>query len=154
MAGLTILLPYNFTVYDQKARDFVVRAFADQRGVEVTLFNAYTPAPEIEMRGSPIMKKMTDSLAYFAQKIKEQEAELEEARIYLLQKGFEEKRLRTAFVAKRKDIAGEIVDFATAGAFDAVVLNRKPARIIRFFAGSVLTKVLATLKDITVCVVS
>ena len=65
-----------------------------------------------------------------------------------------EKRLHTAFVAKKKDIAGEIVDFATAGGFDVVVLNRKPARIIRFFAGSVLTKVLATLKDITVCVVS
>ena len=67
-----VLVPYNFTNYDDKALDFVIRRFADDKGVEVTLFNAYTPLPKIDFRSSPIMEKMSSNLAYLQQKIHEQ----------------------------------------------------------------------------------
>lgn len=38
MAGKKLLLPYNFTDYDKKALDFVVRIFAPLKDAEITLF--------------------------------------------------------------------------------------------------------------------
>ncbi|MBC8463718.1 MAG: hypothetical protein H8D61_01940 [Deltaproteobacteria bacterium] len=80
MATQKILLPYNFTNYDQKALDFVVRTFVHLKDVEVSLFHTYTPVPEIEMRESPVMYKLKDSLNYLSQRIKEQEAALNVAK--------------------------------------------------------------------------
>ena len=42
MAGQKLLLPYNFSSYDQKALNFVVNAFANQEDIKITLFHAYT----------------------------------------------------------------------------------------------------------------
>lgn len=39
MASEKILLPYNFTGYDQRALDFVIRTFSHLKDVEVTLFH-------------------------------------------------------------------------------------------------------------------
>jgi len=49
MASEKILLPYNFTGYDQRALDFVIRTFSHLKDVEVTLFHTDTPVPEIDM---------------------------------------------------------------------------------------------------------
>ena len=154
MAIQKILLPYNFTSYDKKALDFVIQTYANQKDVEITLFNAYTPVPEIEMRTSPIMEKMRGNLGFLLQKIKEQEEELNIVRKNLLEKGFSENRIHTIFEPKKKDVAGDIIDLALNGQFDVVVLNRKPGRIARFFTGSVFTKVVSALKETTVCIVS
>ena len=141
MASQKILLPYNFTSHDQKALDFVIRSFAHQQDVELTLFNAYTSVPDIEVRGSPIMETMRGNLSYLSQKIKEQEDELMVVRNKLLENGFSKDRIHTVFEPKKKDIAGEIVDLALKGRFNVVVLNRKPGKIARFFTGSVFDKV-------------
>ena len=154
MASQKILLPYNFTSYDQKALDFVIRTFISQEDVEITLFNAYTPAPEIEMRGSPIMEKMKGTLGYLSQRAKEQEEEVKAVKDKLLEKGFTEDRIHTVFEPKKKDIAGDIIDLALKGKFNVVVLNRKPGKIARFFTGSVFSKVVTALKETTVCIVS
>ena len=154
MAIQKILLPYNFTSYDKKALDFVIQTYANQKDVEITLFNAYKPVPEIEMRTSPIMEKMRGNLGFLLQKIKEQEEELNIVRKNLLEKGFSENRIHTIFEPKKKDVAGEILDLALNGQFDVVVLNRKPGKIARFFTGSVFTKVVTALKETTVCIVS
>ncbi len=154
MSSQKILLPYNFTSYDRKALDFAIRSFAHQKDVEITLFNAYTPVPEIEVRGSPVMEKMRGTLGYLSQKIKEQEDELKVVRNKLLGKGFSEDRIHTIFEPKKKDIAGDIIDLALKGRFNVVVLNRKPGKIIRFFTGSVFNKVETSLKEATVCIVS
>ena len=58
MTKQKVLVPYNFAENDQKAVDFVIRMFAPQEDAEVTFFNAYTAAPEIETRNNPIMEKM------------------------------------------------------------------------------------------------
>jgi len=154
MASQKILLPYNFTSHDQKALDFAIRSFAHQKDVELTLFNAYTPVPEIEVRGSPVMETMRGNLGYLSQKIKEQEDELKVVRNKLLEKGFSKDRIHTVFEPKKKDIAGDIVNLALKGRFNVVVLNRKPGKITRFFAGSVFNKVVTSLKEATVCIVS
>ena len=88
MTSQKILFPYNFTSYDQKALDFVVRTFVHLKDVEVSLFHTYTPVPEIEMRESPVMYKLKDSLNYLSQRIKEQEAALNVAKHNLLENGF------------------------------------------------------------------
>ena len=62
MAKQKVLVPYNFTDYDGKALDFVIQRFADDKSIEVTLFNAYVPVPEIELRNSPIMEKISRNL--------------------------------------------------------------------------------------------
>ena len=154
MATQKILIPYNFTIYDQKALDFVIRSFAHQKDVELTLFNAYTSVPVIEVRGSPIMETMKGNLGYLSQKIKEQEDDLKIVSHVLLEKGFSKDQIHTVFEPKKKDIAGDIVDLALKGEFNMVVLNRKPGKIARFFTGSVCNKVVTSLKGTTVCIVS
>lgn len=149
-----ILLPYNYTNFDRKALDFVIHTFADKKEAEITLFNAYTPAPKIEMQGSPVMEKMKDNVYYMKQRVMEQEDALKSIKHLLLEKGFSEDQVQVVFEPKKKDVAGDIIGLARDGRFNIVVLNRKPGKIARFFAGSVSSKILATLTNIVVCVVS
>lgn len=149
-----ILFPYNFTSFDRKALDFVIHTFAGKKEAEITLFNTYTPAPNIEMQGSPVMEKMKDNVYYMKQRVMEQENELKSIKNLLLENGFSTNQIQIAFEPKKKDVAGDIIDFTQVGQFDIVVLNRKPGKIARFFAGSVSSKILATIKNAVVCVVS
>lgn len=149
-----ILLPYNFTSHDKKALDFVSRTYSDKKDAEVTLFNAYSPVPTIEMRGSPIMEQMNETLSYLAQRVKEQEGDIRAIKNQLLGKGFSEDKIHIVFEPKKKDVAGDIIDLAQDGQFNVVVLNRKPGKIARFFTGSISSKVIAALKNTTVCIVS
>jgi hypothetical protein len=154
MASQRILLPYNFTNFDQKALDFVIRTFADLKDVEVTLFNSYTSVPKIKTNDSPIMDKLKGNLSYFSQRIREQEEGLKVAKRNLLENGFSEDQIHYVFKPRNKDIAGEIVDLALSGHYDLIVINRKPGKVTRFFTGSVLNKVASALKDTTICLVT
>ncbi len=154
MASQKILLPYNFTKYDEKALDFVIRTFAHLKDTEITLFNAHISVPAIEMQESPVMERMRGNLIYLSQQVKEQEAALEQAKNKLLQNGFSEQQVHCIFKPRLKDVASEIIKFATKERFDLVVMNHKPGGITQFFTGSVHGKVVAALKDTTVCIVS
>ena len=72
----------------------------------------------------------------------------------LIEVGFPENRVDCIFRPRKKDIATEIIDLATSDNFDIIVLNRKHARVTRFFSGSISNKVIMNLKDLTVCIVS
>ncbi len=154
MTGQKILLPYNFTNYDKKALDFVIRMFSHLEDAEVTVFNIYMPVPELEMRGAPVMEKLKSNLSYLSQKVTEQEAGLKAAREILLKNGFSGTQVHHVFKPRKKDTATEIIDAAMSHLSDIVVLNSKPATVTRFFTGSVSSKVIAALKDTTVCVVT
>ena len=154
MAIQKLLLPYNFTSFDQKALDFVIRTYRDREDVEVTIFNAYTPVPEIETSATSITGKLQGSLNYLSQKIAEQEAELKMLRQKLIDNGFADGLVHTAFQPRKKDVASEIIDIATNNKFDVIVISHKPGKATRFFTGSRYSKVIAALKDVTVCVVS
>jgi len=154
MAAKSILLPYNFTAADQKAIDFVNRTFAAFESAEITVFHVYTPVPQIETLETTVLSKLKSNLAYLSQKIKEQEAELEAVRQRLEAGGFARKHVQTVFRARKKDVAAEIIELASGGRFDVLVISRKPGKATRFFTGSVSTKVISALKDITICIVS
>jgi nucleotide-binding universal stress UspA family protein len=154
MATQKLLLPYHFTRLDQKSLDFVINIFGKLDNIAVTVFNAYTPIPEIETDATSITGKLKGSLSYLSQKIKENETLLDEVKDKLVEGGLPENRVDCIFRPRKKDIASEIIDLTTSDKFDIIVLNRKHARVTRFFSGSISHKVVMTLKDITVCIVS
>ena len=154
MATQKLLLPYHFTHLDQKALNFVTNTFGKLENISVTVFNAYTPIPEIDTDATSVTSKLKGSLSYLSQKIKEYEALLDEVKDKLIEGGFPENRVDCIFRPRKKDIASEIIELATSDKFDIIVLNRKPARVTRFFSGSISHKVVMTLKDVTVCIVS
>ena len=154
MAIQKILVAYNFTSLDQKALDFVVSAFGHLEGIEITIFHAYTPLPEIEAEETLVTGKLKGSLSYLSQQIMQRENDLKAVVAGLHQDGFPESQISTVFKPRKKDIAGELIDLTRDTNFDVIVLSRKSARVTRFFSGSVSSKLLMTLKDMTVCIVS
>ena len=154
MATQKLLLPYHFSRLDQKALDFVINTFGKLDNITVTVFNAYTPIPEIETNATSVTGKLKGSLSYLSQKIKENEALLDEVREQLVDGGFSENRVNCLYKPRKKDIASEIIDLVSSDKFNIIVLNRKHARVTRFFSGSISHKVVMTLKDVTVCIVS
>jgi nucleotide-binding universal stress UspA family protein len=154
MAIQKILLAYNFSSLDQKAIEFVTSAFAHIEGVEITVFHAFTPLPDIEAEASLVTGRLKGSLSYLSQQILQRENDLKAVTEYLARNGFAAERIHTVFRARKKDVATEIINLTRDTKFDTVVLNRKAARVTRFFSGSVSHKVIMTLKDTTVCIVS
>jgi len=154
MAIQKILVAYNFTNLDQKALDFVTSTFVHIEGVEITIFHAFTPVPEIETQASVVTGKLKGSLSYLSQQIMQRENDLKRVTDKLAENGFDESRINTVFKPRKKDIASEIISLTRDTKFDAIVLNRKAARVTRFFSGSVSNKVVMTVKDTAVCIVS
>ncbi len=153
MTTQKLLLPYNFTRLDQKALEFVINTFGKSDNVAVTVFNAYTPIPEIKTDGTFVTGKLKGSLNYLFQNIRENEAVLNEVKDKLVEAGFSKNGVNCIFRPRKKDIATEILDLATRDNFDIIVLNRKHARVTRFFSVSISNKVMMNLKDLTVCIV-
>jgi len=150
-----ILVPYNFMPYDQKSLDFITRTFADRETVEVSLFYSYTPVPEIESQKSPVMERLKSNLSFMATKIKEQEDGLNSVREGLLKSGFDDGRVQVIFKPKKKkDVAAEIINLVMERGFNMIVLNHKPGKVSHFFTGNVFSKIVSTLQDITVCVIT
>ena len=154
MANQKLLLPYHFTRLDQKALNFVTDTFGKLENISVTVFNAYTPIPEIETDAASVTGKLKGSLSFLSQKIKENETLLDEVKAKLVEGGLPENRIDCIYRPRKKDIASEIIDLAVSDKFEIIVLNRKHARVIRFFSGSISHKIIMTLKDVTVCIVS
>lgn len=154
MAAQKILLPYNFTESDRLALQFAVQNFAGRPETEITLFHAYTPLPSLEVSGSSITGKLQESFSYLNQKIAELENALNTVRAELVQHGFSENQVKSIFKPRKKDIAGEILGLFNDTHFDIVILSRKPGRVARFFSGSVHAKVLSTMRNTVLCIVS
>ena len=137
MASQKLLLPFNFTPNDIKALEFVLQTFKPTKDLEITLFHAYTPVPDIEASGHSVMGKLKANVMK-----------------QLVDEGFPETFIRTVFRPRKWDVATEIIDLAQDEHFDFIVLNHKPGRVSRFFTGSVFNKVVMALKNTTVCIVS
>lgn len=84
-----ILLPYNFTTYDEKALDFVIKTFAKQKDARITLFNTYTTIPELDIKESPVLAKMRGGMVSLAAELREKEAGLKSTKGFLLENGFQ-----------------------------------------------------------------
>jgi hypothetical protein len=154
MSSQKILVPHNFTPYDQKSLEFVIRTFSHRKDVEVTLFNSYTSVPDIDTRSSPQMDSLQSNINYLSKKIKDQENLLKNATEKLIQSGFSETQVDYIFQPRKKDISAQIIALTKDKGFNLIVLNHKPGKLSHFFTGNIFSKVIKGLKDITVCVVS
>ena len=154
MQNVRILVPYNFTAYDQKSLKFVINTFAHNRDTDVTLLSVYTPLPEIEARSAPIMAKLKSSLSYLSQQNMAQENALQDAAKSLVQSGFSIHKVQAVFLPRKKDIATEIIQIAKADRYTLIVVNHKSKKATHYFTGNVFNKIVTAVKDITVCVVT
>jgi len=154
MAIQKILVAYNFTHLDQKAIEFVTNTFAHIDGAEITFFHAYTPIPDIETQASNVTGKLKSSLSYLSQQVMQRENEFKAIVENLSKNDLANSQIHTVYRPRKKDIASEIISLNRETNFDVIVLNRKASRVTRFFSGSVSNKILMTLKETTVCIVS
>ena len=152
MAEQEILIPYNFTIADEKALTFVINTFSHRNDTKITLFNTYTPLPVMDMSASPEMDKMKNAMAIISRDIEGKEAGLKSAKEHLLENGFSDDQVDFIFKERKQSIAEEIIVCALRGHYAILVLSRQPGKVTRFFARSVHSRVLSTLKDVTVCI--
>ena len=154
MQNVNILVPYNFTSYDEKSLQFVVDTFVHNPDANVTLFATYTPLPEIEPAEATVMANLKSQLNYLSQQKTERENVLKEAAKRLIESGFSEEQVQTVFSPRKKDVATEIIKFAKTNRFSVIVVNHKPKKATYFFTGRVFSKVVKGLTNVTVCVVT
>ena len=154
MATQKVLLPYNFTTHDQKAMDFVIRLFAHQKDVTVTIFAAYTPIPEIKTGGAPLMEKLNSGLIHLQQQNNDLEANLKDAIQVLIKGGFSKDSVSFIFKPRKRNIASEIIQLVKSEHFNIVVVNHKPGKATHFFTGNVFNKIVNALSDTYICVVT
>ena len=152
MAALKILIPYNFTTYDEKALNFSVATFLHRADVKITLFHVYTPLPELDHQASPEIAKMRDGMVFLTREIMEKEAGLNTVKSDLVGQGFNAENIECIFKKKVQVVAEEILGIIQAGRHAVLILSHHSGRIPRFFARSVHTRILAALKDVTVCI--
>lgn len=153
MALQKLLVPYSFTPTDEKALDFVIQRYSGENSVDVTLFHAFTPVPEFEVKSDPIMQKMSENLQYLNQQNSYREEKLKEAREKLIQSGFSADRVRHVFAPLKKQVSQEIIDLAVQQGMDFVILTQNRSRVARFFAKSISAKVLQSLGESRVLIV-
>ena len=149
-----VLIPYNFTEIDRRALDFVIRTYTACTGWTVTLLHIYVPLPKIETASSTVMGRLTSSMHYLTRELNEKESDLNKAKRYLQKGGFSEKQVDLIFKPRSRQIADEIVEIVEKEGYDVVVLNCRPYRITRAFAQSVHNKVIASLRNVTVCIIT
>lgn len=149
-----ILLPCNFSPEEEKALRFIIYTLARKKDVEITLFHAYAPLPEVDVKGSPALAKMRGPILSLTEELKEKEKGLESARQYLLENGFSEDKVNCVFKKRKKSIVDEIIETVKEGRYRGLVLSRRSGKAKRMFARGVHEKVLSSLKDVTVCVVT
>lgn len=138
---VNILIPYNFTEKDELAIDFVGRRYAKRKEVEITLFHAFTPVPNIDTRNNPIMDKVSRGTSYLRVQQEEEKRALEAARQALMNYGFAGHHIHCLYQPVQQDIADDIIRLWKKEKFDVVVLNRNPGNIINYFSRSISKRV-------------
>lgn len=152
MVTQKILVPYNFTAYEGKALDFLIRTYANRQDIQITLFHGYTPLPVVDMDASPEMRKMRSGFIFLSEELGRKEEGLKSAKKFLLENGFSDTQVNYIFRKRKKSVADEIIETATQEQYRVLVLSRQPGKVARFFARSVHSKVLSVLKDVTICI--
>lgn len=141
MTSRKILVPYNFSENDEKAVAFVIDSYNRSEDVDITLFHTYVPVPNIEVSDKTVMARLSSNIAYLRQKLYDNEKDLVNAAARLVRAGFPEDRVHYVFKARHKEPAQEIIDQATEGSFDVIVLNHNPSKIKKFFTASISKRV-------------
>ena len=152
MVAKKILVPYNFTPYEEKTLDLVIDTYSGREDVKISIFNAYTPVPELDSDASPELAKMRDGLFYLTAELHAKEEGLRSARLHLLDNGFSEEQVDYVFKKRDKSVADEIIDAVMKGHYRILVLSKMRGGGSRLFTRSTHSRVLAVLRDVTVCI--
>ncbi|HCY85582.1 MAG TPA: hypothetical protein DHV36_10645 [Desulfobacteraceae bacterium] len=139
--SVNILIPYNFSPNDEKAVDFVGRRYSERHGVKVTLFHAFTPVPEVDIRDTQIMKQVVHNASLLKLKQDDRQRALEEVRHQLMNHGIAGHHIHCVFAPVKTDVATDIINLWKEGRFDVVVLNRNPGNIVNFFSRSISKRI-------------
>lgn len=150
MATIRILLPYNYSPNDQKAIRFAIDAFSGEKKNRFTLFHAYTPMPDVDVKANPENVKMRSGMTYLATELKEKENALKGMADHLLEKGVDGEAVTCVFKKRVKSAAEEIVDAASG--HSVIVLSRGAGKVTHFFTRSIYARVVAALKGVTICI--
>lgn len=154
MAVHRILIPINFTDIDQKALDFVIETYKIQKDSCVTLLHIYIPLPKIETDSSTVMGRLSSSMHFLTHELKEKEKALHLMKEHLLKEGFDADQVDYVFKPRSKPVADEIIETISSGRYNVIVLSYRSQRITWAFVKSVHNKVLASLRDVAVCIVT
>lgn len=154
MAGKRILVPFNFTDYDEKALHFVIRTYAGQKWVKVALFHVYTPPPALDGYSNPAVGRLKGTMASMWTEVREKEQVLKKVKSDLMENGFADDQVEYVFRPKAKSIGGEIVDMAQSGTYDTIVLARKPGKATRAFTRNVHDALLSSLKNTEIIIIT
>jgi hypothetical protein len=154
MGTQKLLLPYNFTDRDRNALEFTVRTFAPQGDVEITLFHCYLSLSELPFQDRSVTDRLKGGMGNLRAKIRELESDLQNIRDELIERGFAPAQVRTVLRPRKKEVLDALLDLHRRERFNLIVLSRQPGRLSRFFAGSLHTKLLSALTNVTICVVS
>ena len=152
MALQKILVPYNFTAYDQKAMDFLINTYLNREDVQITLFHTYAPLPPVDLEANPEMKKLGVGISFLSEEVRRKEEGMKAARHFLVENGFSGTQVSYVFKERQRAVADEIVEMATKGHYRVLVLSRQAGKVSRMFSRSVHARILSTLKGVTVCI--
>jgi len=153
MAWKNILVPFNFTNADEKALHYVISNFAGEKNVHVTLFHAHTRPPQINGY-NPALIRLKTTMASLATEAREREKEFQQIVGDLIESGFLKEQLNYVFKIREKSVGDEIVDMALKGNFDTVVLSREPGKATRAFKRNVHDKIVSSLKNTTISIIT
>jgi hypothetical protein len=152
MALQKILVPYNFTAYDQKAMDFLINTYLNREDVQITLFHAYAPLPPVDLEANPEMKKMGVGISFLSEEVRRKEEGMKAAKNFLVESGFSGTQVSYVFKERQSAVVDEIIELATKGHYRVLVLSRQAGKVSRMFSRSVHARILSTLKGVTVCI--
>lgn len=154
MAGKWILVPYNFTDYDERALHYVIRTFADQTAVHVTLFHAYTPLPQLDGYSHPGLGRLKATIASMWTEVREKEQELKRVREDLIDNGFQENQVDCMFRPRVKSIVSELVEVARKGIYNTVVISHKPRKATHAFTRRIHDALITNLRNTEIVIIT
>ncbi len=155
MTTPNILVPSNFMSNDDKSIDFVIQKYAAVEDAQVTLFHAYTPIPEFNVKADPLMQRMSGNLNYLRQILRNKEERFNENRTKLIVAGFPSEKVNVIFTPLKTDIASDIIQLVRKNGYNILVMIRTPGKIARFFTGSVSKRISERMgRDVTLFVLN
>ncbi|MBW1790137.1 MAG: universal stress protein [Deltaproteobacteria bacterium] len=154
MAGKRILVPFNFTDYDERALHYIIRTFAGEKAVHVTLLHVYTPLPELDAYANPVLGRLKSTMASMWKEVREKEQDLKRVKEDLLENGFHGNQIACVFKPRTKSIGREIVEMAHSGNFDAVIITQKPGKATHAFTRKAHDALLSELRDTEIVIIT
>ncbi len=154
MVGKRVLVPFNFTDYDKKALHYVMRRFAGQERVFITLFHVYTPLPELDGYSSPSLAKLKTTVASMWGEVREKEMDLKRLKEDLVENDFHESQIDYQSKPGTKNIGAEIVEAARNGNYDTVIISQEPKKASRAFRRKVHDALVSELVNTEIVIIT